>query len=49
MKKFTGTMAGYTAGVVDNVVFRVSAGLFDDPVAVANSVAGGIIANVRVA
>ncbi|MBU3749015.1 MAG: sensor domain-containing protein [Mycobacterium sp.] len=43
----TGTMAGYTAGVVDNVVYRVSAGLFDDPVAVANSVAGGIIANVR--
>ena len=43
----TGVMAGYTAGVVDNVVFRVGAGLFDDPVAVANSVADGIAANVR--
>ncbi len=43
----TGTMAGYSAGVVDNVVFRVGAGLFDDPAAVANSVAGGIVANVR--
>jgi hypothetical protein len=43
----TGVMAGYTAGVVDNVVFRVGAGLFVDPVAVANSVAVGIAANVR--
>jgi len=43
----TGTMGGYTAGVVDNVVFRVEAGLFDDPVAVATTVADGITANVR--
>jgi hypothetical protein len=43
----TGTMAGYNGGVVGNVVFRVGAGIFDDPVAVAQSVADGIVANVR--
>ena len=41
-----GVVAGYAAGVVGNVVFRVGAGLFDDPVAVANSVADGIAANI---
>ena len=42
-----GTLGAVQAGVLENIVFRVAAGIFDDPIQIAAAIADQIAGNVR--